>query len=179
MALKDGNVPTRDTKNFLRYIQKLGKDIYPQPPDSSHTEWAINALYECLPEDVRTVIDMGCGQGFMQSYFENKGVAWEGVTLGKDYRVCKKKGLPVHDADITFLPFARNSYDLVFARHVLEHSPCPVPTLMEWRRISKKYLILISPAPEYWGVSREKSLFCSSHRAVEVVVGAFGMGLYL
>ncbi len=140
----------RNFKNFRKYIKKLSKDIYPQPPDVSHTEWAIDALLDLLPEDVNSVIDMGCGQGFLMPYFKAKNIAWEGVTLGDDYRVCKEKDLPVHDADITFLPFVDSSYDLIFARHVLEHSPCPVPTLMEWRRVSKKYLILICPAPDYW-----------------------------
>lgn len=151
MAPKDGNVITRKFKNFRKYIKNLSKDIYPQPPDASHTEWAIDALLDFLPGDVKTALDMGCGQGFLRPYFESKDVFWEGVTLGEDYKVCKENGLLVHEADITFLPFKDDSCDLIYARHVLEHSPCPIPTLMEWRRVSRKYLILICPAPKYWG----------------------------
>ena len=152
MAQMGGNVTIRyKLSNFKKHLAKLREDVYEQPPDPGHASWAIDAMRECLPEDIQTVIDMGCGQGFMRPFFEEKDIIWEGVTLGEDYKVCKENDLPVHESDITFLPFADDSYDLVFARHVLEHSPCPVPTLMEWRRISKKYLIMISPAPDYWG----------------------------
>jgi ubiquinone/menaquinone biosynthesis C-methylase UbiE len=63
---------------------------------------------------------------------------------------CTRQGLNVHNADMSFLPFEDNSFDLVFARHVLEHSPFPVITLMEWKRVCKGYLCIVAPAPEYW-----------------------------
>lgn len=136
--------------NFKKHLAKLREDVYAQPPDPGHTGMALDGFKEYLPEGISTVLDMGCGQGFMKPVFEKEGLIWEGVTLGEDFKVCTKKGLKVHEVDFTFLPFLDDSYDLVYARHVLEHSPCPIPTLMEWRRVSKKYLILIAPAPEYW-----------------------------
>lgn len=151
MARKDGCVTIKySVRNFKKHLNKLRDDIYAQPPDPGHTSMALDGLKKYLPEDISTVLDLGCGQGFMSTAFEDEGLAWEGVTLGEDYKVCHANGLRVHEVDFTFLPFKENSYDLLYARHVLEHSPCPVPTLMEWRRVSKKYLVLISPAPEYW-----------------------------
>jgi len=151
MAQMGGNVTIRyNISRFKKYLAKLREDVYEQPPDPGHTSWAIDALKERLPENIQTVLDMGCGQGFMKPFFERGGLVWEGVTLGEDYRVCKELGMTVHEADVSFLPFANNSYDLIFARHILEHSPCPIPTLMEWKRVSRKYLILVSPAPDYW-----------------------------
>jgi ubiquinone/menaquinone biosynthesis C-methylase UbiE len=69
-----------------------------------------------------------------------------GVTLGDDYDVCRSKGLAVKFADMSFLPYEARSFDLIFARHVLEHSPMPLLTLMEWRRVSRKWLILVVPS---------------------------------
>lgn len=152
MAQMGGNVTIRyRTDNFKKHLARLRKDVYEQPPDPGHTSWALDGLTELLPNGVQTVLDVGCGQGFMKPLFEEDGVVWEGVTLGDDFKVCAENGLAVHEADVSFLPLPANSYDLVFARHILEHSPCPVPALMEWRRVSKRYLILIAPAPEYWG----------------------------
>lgn len=53
---------------------------------------------------------------------------------------------------MTFLPFDDNEFDLIFARHVLEHSPFPIITLMEWHRVAKKkgWMCLVAPAPHYW-----------------------------
>jgi SAM-dependent methyltransferase len=143
------------TGNFERlrgHLSVLRGDIYGQPEDHSHTAWAKNVLNRLLPSDVKSVLDVGCGQGFLAEYFASRDVAWTGVTLGDDAMICRRKELKIVEEDVSFLSAADNSYDLVFARHILEHSPMPIPTLMEWRRVSKKYLLLIAPAPDFWGI---------------------------
>jgi SAM-dependent methyltransferase len=133
------------------YLNMLVDDVYGQPVDHSHTAWAVDALSGMLPTGTASVLDVGCGHGFLAETFRAVGIDWNGVTLGDDFVVCETAGLPVYHADQSFLPFEDNQYDLVFARHILEHSPMPLLTLMEWRRVSKDYLLLVSPAPDYWG----------------------------
>lgn len=142
----------RDWKHIETYLDKLQSDIYGQPTDHSHTAWAIDALNGMLPTGTASVLDVGCGHGFLFETFNSIGIEWAGVTLGDDAVVCREAGYPVYANDMSFLPFDDKSFDLIFARHVLEHSPFPVLTLMEWRRVSKDFLILVSPAPAYWGV---------------------------
>lgn len=144
----------RDYANFDKYFTRLTQDVYSQPPDPGHTAWALHALRTIctIPQGIKNVLDIGCGQGFLKHEFENLGLEWTGVTIGEDYLICKEAGLNVHNADMSFLPFEDRSFDLVFARHVLEHSPCPVITLMEWERVCRGWMVLIAPAPEYWGV---------------------------
>jgi SAM-dependent methyltransferase len=145
----------RDYRNFDLALNSLMGDLYAQPPDEGHTAWAIHALLTlgAVPQGVKNVLDVGCGQGFLKPYFEKiGGWNWTGVTIGEDFQACVDKGLTVHQADMTFLPFEDGSYDLIFARHVLEHSPHPVLTLMEWHRVSREFLLLITPAPAFWGV---------------------------
>ena len=43
------------------------------------------------------------------------------------------------------------SYDPLYSRHSLEHSPMPLLTLMEWHRITKKYLAVAVPSIEFVG----------------------------
>ncbi len=143
----------RNYERFDRYLDQLTDDVYAQPPDPAHTEWAKDVVraYCSVAHGSKNVLDVGCGQGFLAEEFESMGLSWTGVTIGEDYRVCKKKKLNVKEADMSFLPFRDGEFDLVFARHVLEHSPFPIITLMEWRRVCNGWLVLVAPGPNYWG----------------------------
>lgn len=138
---------SRDYTHLDNYLNQLTGDIYPQPPDENHTRWASEFISR-IPMDYYSVLDVGCGQGFTYPMFSALGKKWTGITLGDDYRECVNLGLDVYCQDFTFLKMEDNSYDLIFARHVLEHSPMPVLTLMEWRRVSKRYLALVLPSPK-------------------------------
>ena len=137
----------RDFTNINRYLNRLQKDVYRQPYDEGHDDWAKDAIYDLIPlvdiqtPEIRTVLDIGCGSGFCKPIFEEIGVSWTGQDYFRD------------ESDFSFLDqYEDNSFDMVFARHALEHSPMPLLTLMEWARISKKYAMIILPAPEYWQV---------------------------
>lgn len=134
------------------HLEILYYDIYAQPEDEGHTAWARHVLDRLIPADVKTVLDVGCGQGFLAKYFADRGIDWTGVTLGADVEICRQNELNVLEEDVSFLSADNYSYDMILARHILEHSPMPILTLLEWRRVSKKYLLLIAPAPDYWGV---------------------------
>lgn len=43
------------------------------------------------------------------------------------------------------LPFAENSYDFVFASHVIEHFPDPLKALYEWVRVARRFVVVIAP----------------------------------
>jgi SAM-dependent methyltransferase len=43
------------------------------------------------------------------------------------------------------LPFDDDSYDFVFASHVIEHFPDPIKALREWVRVSRRYVVAIVP----------------------------------
>jgi SAM-dependent methyltransferase len=141
-------------RNFGRlniYLNRLLGDIYAQPPDPGHTRMAQQLVDKWIANiAAKKVLDVGCGQGFMEPMITKLGMKYTGVTLGEDYRICKEKGLDVYEADFTFLPFEDNSFDLIISRHSLEHSPMPVVTLMEWHRIAQ-WLCLVAPAPEHYG----------------------------
>lgn len=148
-------MPKRDFSKFEDYLNILEGDIYAQPPDEAHTAWAIDFI-EWLSktgslEPTMRTLDVGCGQGFTKEVLIEKLQAiWQGVTLGEDYEAIKDWP-EVSEQDMSFMDFQDGEFDMVYARHVLEHSPFPLLTLMEWYRVSSKWLALVVPAPEFWG----------------------------
>lgn len=142
----------RDYTRIDKYLDKLIEDIYPQPQDPGHTAWAEESIQAFGKEiwEVNNVLDLGCGEGFCQPIFERYGLSYMGVCLGEDYQVAKKSGRAVAELDFSFLPLDDESFDLLYSRHSLEHSPFPVLTLMEWHRVSKRYVAIVVPAPQHW-----------------------------
>lgn len=142
----------RDYKNIDKYLDRLLGDIYPQPEDGGHTglaEEVVKLWMERLT-GIETVLDVGCGEGFCQPMFEQWNVRYTGVALGADVTNAVNKGRNVRRMDFNFLEYDDKSFDLVFARHSLEHSPMPILSLMEWSRVAKNYLGVVLPAPEHY-----------------------------
>lgn len=152
----------RDYTHIDKYLDKLIGEIYPQPQDEGHTAWAKESIsyFFNYVEGVNTVLDAGCGEAFCQTIFEEKGVEYyEGVCLGEDYRVARDKGRRVFGYDFSFLPYKDNAFDLIYSRHSLEHSPMPLLTLMDWHRITKRYLALVLPSHEFWEYKGQNHYF--------------------
>ena len=143
----------RDYSNFEIFLNELISDIYTQPEDPGHGELTLNILNKWLPKILgnKTVIDMGCGQIAPQDVFERNGMAYTGVAIGEDVIVAKAQGKNVLNMDMTFTEFGDESFDMVYSRHSLEHSPFPLLTLMEWHRVAKFHLLLVLPSPAAYG----------------------------
>ena len=146
----------RNYERVDKWLDELLNDTHPQPPDEGHTKWARQAIEAGIPQlktPCRSVIDMGCGSnGFVAPMFAEYGITdYAGVAIREDAVTALQTDLKMYDADFTFLDMIPDaSYDIVFARHSLEHSPMPILTLFEWARITKKYIWLIMPDPKYW-----------------------------
>jgi SAM-dependent methyltransferase len=143
----------RDYQHIERYLNTLAGDIYPQPSDPGHQAMLTNICEKWLPSltNLNSILDVGCGQGQAFPTLKQHARRVEGITLGTDVNVCQSKGLKVKSADMSFLPYPDEDFDLIFARHVLEHSPAPLLSLMEWWRVSKQWLMLIMPDPKHYG----------------------------
>lgn len=137
---------------LYEYLDILYKDIYPQPLDEGHQQRTLEVIENLIvprKKEIKNVIDIGCGQGNACDRFKQLGIKWQGITAGIiDYHECLCKGMPVKRRDMSFTGYAHNKFDLIFARHVLEHSPMPLISLMEWYRIGKKYLVVVVPNPD-------------------------------
>lgn len=142
----------RNYSNMEEHLNSLLEDVYPQPSDIGHdalleevmSEWA-----EPLTR-IKSVLDVGCGSSTIAyPYFKSREIQYTGIALGEDSSI--HSDATVLDMDMSFLDFADESYDAIFARHVLEHSPMPLLTLMEWHRVASKFLFLVLPNPAHFG----------------------------
>lgn len=142
----------RDYTYIDGHLNKLLGDIYPQPEDGGHTRLAQKVIDHWLSRmsTCKSVLDVGCGVGFCQPMFEKWGVKYEGICLGEDFIDATNIGRNVKKMDFNFLEYPEPSFDLVFSRHSLEHSPMPIISLLEWKRVAKSWLGLVLPAPEWY-----------------------------
>jgi SAM-dependent methyltransferase len=143
----------RDYSHIDDYIDSLVQDVYAQTPDREHMINTRNVIYQYVVGlgDCHSVLDIGCGQGMAAQVFMDIGVEYTGIGMGNDVQVCQERGLCVTEMDMSFMTFPDDSFDLLFARHVLEHSPMPLLTLMEWHRVSRQHLLLVLPDPKDYG----------------------------
>jgi SAM-dependent methyltransferase len=144
----------RDFFNLNYYLNKLLLDVYPQPPDAGTTalikdvmdKWIVN-MTTC-----KSVLDIGCGAtAVAEQFFTPLGMEYTGIALGEDAVNAQSLGYNVKIMDMSFLEFEDGSFDLIFARHVLEHSPMPLLTLMEWSRVARHWLCVIVPKASHFG----------------------------
>lgn len=117
--------------------------VYSEPDTQMHQ----NVMDHMIPKIVeeynldnsKKILDIGCGQGYgMQKFSELGCTDVSGVTLSKeDADGARDRGFSVVEEDMSFQSADNDTYDVLFARHSLEHSPYPLLTLLEFYRILK------------------------------------------
>jgi SAM-dependent methyltransferase len=120
-------------RTLHEFIQRrITEDVYPEYPDAIHTRVtheAIERIDARWPLRGKRVLDVGCGQGLALEKFAAYGAIATGLTFGEDFEACRRKGFDVREMDMSFLDFPAASFDLLWARHSLEHSLFPYFTL--------------------------------------------------
>ncbi len=107
----------------------------------------IAATIELISPDVRTILDVGCGNGAFLNSLPNR---YEPIGLDSSQEALKYVKTKAIHGDIAALPFESASFDLITCLEVLEHLPCDVfeKALSELQRVSKKYIIISVPNNE-------------------------------
>lgn len=107
----------------------------------------ITSTIELIPSDVRTILDVGCGDGTFLNSLPDK---YKIVGLDSSKEALKYVKTKAVHGDIAALPFESASFDLVTCLEVIEHLPHDVfeKALSELQRVSKKYIIISVPNDE-------------------------------
>ncbi len=86
--------------------------------------------YKCL--------DIGCGNGRFIHSMNSLGWKFEGVEFSPvAVKICHKAGLSVFEGELKDAGFPDNSFDIISARHLIEHIPDPKSLFKEISRILK------------------------------------------
>lgn len=126
------------------------------------------------------LVEIGCGTGDMLKSFADwgwqvEGVDFDPVAVGN----ARGKGLLVRQGDLLSQQYPSNSFDAIFASHVIEHVPDPTTLMIECRRILRPggRIAMLTPNANAWG----HSMFREYWRPLEpprhlhlFTVGSFG-----
>lgn len=100
------------------------------------------------------MLDVGCGNGRYLTTMRTLGWDVQGVEFSESgVQACLMSGLRVHHGDLASAGFADGSFDLVTARHVIEHIPEPQAFMAELTRILRPggRLVIETPCSDALG----------------------------
>jgi len=134
-------------------------------PDSKNIE-RVKRIIELIPKDVSTILDVGCGDGYLGNVLIDRGYDVTGVDISrKALRFFRGNAVL---ASIDSLPFKSKSFDLVLSSEVLEHIPFSIynKSLQELERVANKYIVISTPFNEHLraGFVLCKKCGCEFHR---------------
>lgn len=98
---------------------------------------------------VGSVLEVGCGTGAVLAEAARRGIGTNHVGIDMadpdEHRDPAARSLDLRRYDGTRLPFDDDSFDLVYASHVVEHVPDPRGFLAELKRVARHFLFVEVP----------------------------------
>lgn len=126
------------------------KELWENLNKSQTNKERIEKTAKMIPEDVKSIADIGCGNGIFLGYLSKHSSIKE--LVGVDFSEKAMEGLEGKKmvGDITKIPLGNNSYDLTSALEVLEHLDIKEYEVAkeELARVSKKYILISVPFDE-------------------------------
>lgn len=110
-------------------------------------QYYYKSILSLLPdEQIKSVLDIGCGDGHLCGILKGTGMDISKKRLfhaASQYTECK-----FLQGSIYNIPLKDNSFDMVTAIEVIEHLKDPLSALMELKRISREYVLIQVPYNE-------------------------------
>lgn len=132
-----------DSVKFKLYYDFILTQVHAEP-ESEYHKITTQEIYDLMIKPLKlkktaNILDVGCGRGyFLDIMKENKYKNVVGTTGSREeIKTCLDKGHTTRWEDISFLKDRDESIDFIFCRQVLEHSPFPFITLLEYNRVLK------------------------------------------
>lgn len=117
-----------------------------------------------LEGQLKTMIDVGCGEGYALSYFRNRGWTVKGIDFSSDGVRSKNPSCldVLAEGDIFSLLKAEikacNTYDLVWLQNVLEHVIDPLDLLKQLRTLVKRGGLAVITVPNDCSITQKAAL---------------------
>ncbi|MCT7641467.1 methyltransferase domain-containing protein, partial [Aliarcobacter butzleri] len=120
----------------------------------------IDIVKKFIPNDVKTILDAGCGNGAISNYLDGFNI----TAMDRSHEALKYVKNKSVEGSLDSLPFEDNSFDLIICSDVLEHLPDDIykKTIKEFKRVSKKYILIISPNAEDLEANQSKCIKCGT-----------------
>jgi len=123
---------------ITEFLEDIKKDVYLEP--SANDTFIIDGINSIKPlmKEGDTVLDIGCGLGFATRQFVKDGYKCTGITMNIDEQISADRyGLDVRIMDMHFMQFDNESFNVIWARHCLEHSPLPLYVIRQCYELLK------------------------------------------
>ncbi len=122
-----------------------------------HLTVFMDCLYQMvLQTEPRTVLDAGCGEGFVIDHFSKKNPSFQltGVDLSEEAVAYATEhfgdAARFRKGSVYKLPFSDNSFDTVLCSEVLEHLEDPERAINELKRVARNYVVITVPREPYF-----------------------------
>lgn len=129
----------RNYQRLEEFLNKRFLDIYVEPIGEPHTSIIKMMISKTLKDysikPGAKILDVGCGQGAALQEFRNAGFDPVGICFGEEAKMNSDNGFKIIETDMSFLDIDSLTYDLIWCRHVIEHSIFPYFTISEMYRI--------------------------------------------
>jgi len=157
-------------KDYKHYLNWQSQEEMDSTSQASIVENSLNHL----PEDAKTILCVGIGDGYEMLKIRETKRAVSGITLNK--QAVKYDGLDVYKMDMHHMAFESASFDLVYAKDVFEHAFSHWLALKEMVRVSKKYIMIILPDTEKWSGGKYHTIVPNEIQMIELAK-KFGLKL--
>lgn len=122
----------------------------------------IMTIIQMIPNDVDSLLEVGCGDGRIINNLKNTYEKICGIDISNE--ALKTVKTPKFKGRIENIPFPVNSFDIVLCSEVLEHLPDTIyeKALKELQRVAKKYILISVPNRENLQIGNVKCPKCGS-----------------
>lgn len=114
----------------------------------------VSRIYQIFNEEIErnknlSILDIGCADGYISSYFVDKGAEVYGLDISaKNIQFAKKLGIKARLGDVVNgLPFENDKFDIILMGELIEHLFDPDSVIRETYRVLNKNGILILTFP--------------------------------
>jgi len=120
----------------------------------------IKGVLKLLPPKVKSILDVGCGDGRITNRLAGKYPRVVGLDISE--AALQHVKTEKVKASAESLPFSDRSFDLILATELLEHLPKAIyyKAIAEMKRVAKEWIVISVPWKEQLSIARARCVRC-------------------